>query len=124
MRNLCSLLPIAVVLIFWSASWSDAQNLTLSGPAPVNSVKPGAPIGEGIFTNLPFKFSLSTDVGYNDNVFTRHTDRIGSGYNDLSLDIGSHVSNQRGRLDGDLVLGLAYYWNRPGRSVDPNISLN
>jgi len=124
MRNLCSLLPIATVLIFWSASWSDAQNLTLSGPAAVNSVKPGAPIGEGIFTNLPFKFSLSADAGYNDNVFTRHTDRIGSGYNDLSLDIGSHVSNQRGRLDGDLALGFEYYWNVPGTTAYPNISLN
>src|SRR5271165_3239769 len=114
MRNLSSHLPIVAVLIFWSASWSNAQSLTLSGPAAVNSVKPGAPIGEGIFTNLPFKFSLSTDVGYNDNVFTRHTDRIGSGYNDLSLDIGSHVSNQRGRLDGDLALGFEYYWHVPG----------
>jgi Putative beta-barrel porin 2 len=124
MRILCSHLPIAAVLIFWSASWSDAQSLTLSGPAAVNSVKPGAPVGEGIFTNLPFKASLSTDVGYDDNVFTSHTDRIGSGYNDLSLDIGSHVGNQRGRLDADLALGFEYYWDVPGTSVYPNISLN
>jgi len=124
MRNLCSHLPITAVLIFGSASWSDAQSLTLSGPAAVNSVKPGAPISEGIFTNLPFKFSLSTDVGYDDNVFTRHTDRIGSGYNDLSLDIGSHVSSQRARLDADLALAYEYYWNVPGPSAYPNISLN
>jgi Putative beta-barrel porin 2 len=124
MRNPCSHLPIAAVLIFSSASWSYAQSLTLTGPAATNSVKPAAPIGEGIFTNLPFKTSLSTDVGYDDNVFTSHTHRIGSGYNDLSFDIGSHIGNQRSSLDGDLVLGLAYYWNRPGRSVDPNISLN
>ena len=124
MRNLCSHLPIVAVLIFWSAPWSDAQSLTLSGPAAVNSVKPGAPIGEGIFTNLPFKASLSTDVGYDDNVFTSHTDRIGSGYNDLSFDIGSHVGNQRGRLDADLALGLQYYWNVPGPAAYPNISLN
>jgi capsular polysaccharide biosynthesis protein len=107
-----------------SGSWSSAQNLPLTGPAPINSVNPAAPVGEGIFTNLPFKTSLSADVGYDDNVFTSHTDRIGSGYNDLSLDIGSHVANQRSRLEGDLTLGFAYYWNRPGRSVDPNISLN
>jgi hypothetical protein len=124
MRNLCSHLPIAVVLIFWSASWSDAQSLTLSGPAAVNSVKPGAPIGEGIFTNLPFKASFSANVGYDDNVFTSHTDPIASGYNDLSLDIGSHVGNQRGRLDADLALGFEYYWDVPGTSVYPNISLN
>jgi len=124
MRNLWSHLPIAAVLIFSSASRSDPQSLMINSPAALNSLTPGTPMGEGIFTNLPFKISLSADVGYDDNVFTSHSDRIGSGYNDLSLDIGSHVSNQRGRLDGDLVLGLAYYWNRPGRSVDPNISLN
>jgi hypothetical protein len=124
MRNRCSHLRIAAILIFSSACWSDAQSLTLTGPATTNSVKPGAPIGEGIFTNLPFKTSLSADVGYDDNVFTSHTDRIGSGYNHLSLDIGSQISSQRLRLDGDLSLGLEYYWNRPGRSVDPDISLN
>ena len=57
MRNLCSYLPIAAGLIFSSASWSYAQSLTLAGPAAVNSVKPGTPIGEGVFTNLPFKTS-------------------------------------------------------------------
>ena len=124
MRNLCSYLPIAAGLIFSSASWSDAQSLTLAGPAAVNSVKPGTPIGEGVFTNLPFKISASADVGYDDNVFTSHRDRIGSGYNDLSLDIASHVGNQRGRLDGDLALGFEYYWDATGTSVDPNISLN
>jgi len=124
MRNLCSYLPIAVVLIFSLSSWSDAQSPTLTGPATNNSVKPAAPIGEGVFTNLPFKTSLSADFGYDDNVFTSHSDRIGSAYNDLSFDLGSHIGNQRSQLDGDLVLGLAYYWNRPGSSVDPNISLN
>ena len=117
-------MPIAAVFILSSASWLYAQSLTLTGPAATDSVKPGAPIGEGIFTNLPFKTSLSADVGYDDNVFTSHTDRIGSGYDDLNLNIGSHIGNQRSRLDGDLALGFAYYWNRPGRSVDPNISLN
>jgi hypothetical protein len=124
MRNFCSHLPIAAILIFSSAAWLDAQSLTLTGPAAINSVKPGAPVGEGIFTNLPFKISLSADVGYDDNVFTSHSDRIGSGYNDLSLDIGSHISNQRGRLDGDLALGFEYYWDVPGPAGYPNISLN
>ena len=98
--------------------------LTLAGPAAVNSVKPGKPIGEGVFTNLPFKISASLNAGYDDNVFTSHTDRIGSGYNDLSLDIASHVGNQRGRLDADLALGFEYYWDIPGTSIYPNISLN
>jgi hypothetical protein len=124
MRNLCDCLPFVAVLVFSSACWSYAQSLTLTGPAANNSVKPPAPIGEGIFTNLPFKASFSADIGYDDNVFTSHANRISSGYNDLSLDIGSHIGNQRSRLDGILVLGFAYYWNRPGRSVDPNISLN
>jgi Putative beta-barrel porin 2 len=124
MRNLRSHLPIAAVLVFCSASWLDAQILTLPGPAAINSVRPGAPIGEGIFTNLPFKASLSADAGYDDNVFSSHSDRIGSGYNDLSLDIGSHIGNERGRLDGDIALGFLYYWYVPGTSLYPNISLN
>jgi hypothetical protein len=80
MRNLCCRLSIVAVLIFSSASWSDAQRLTLTGPATTNSVKPAAPVGEGIFTNLPFKASLSADIGYDDNVFTSHSNRISSGY--------------------------------------------
>jgi hypothetical protein len=124
MTRFCSPLWFVAAAIFSSGSWSSAQNLTVTGPAPINSVQPATPVGEGFFTNLPFKAALSTDIGYDDNVFTSHTDRIGSGYNDLSLDIGSHIAGQRSRLDGDLLLGFAYYWNRPGRSVDPNIALN
>jgi hypothetical protein len=124
MRNFRGHLSIAAVLIFSSTTWSDAQILTLAGPAAINSVQPGAPIGEGIFTNSPFKISLSTDVGYNNNVFTTHADPIGSAYNDLNLGIASHVGNQRARLDADLALGFAYYWDVPGRPVEPNDFLN
>jgi hypothetical protein len=115
--------PIAAILIF-SASWSDAQILTPAGPAAINSVQPGSPVGEGIFSNSPVKISLSSDVGYDNNVFTTHADPIGSAYNNLSLNIASHVGNQRARLDGDLALGFAYYWDTPGRPVEPNNSLN
>jgi Putative beta-barrel porin 2 len=116
-------LCIVAALIFSLGSWSYAQTLSLNGPAAVNSVKP-APVSEGIFTNLPFKLSISADAGYDDNVFTTHSDRIGSGYNDFSLDVGSHVGNQRSRLDADLALGFEYYWDVPGRSLEPNITLN
>ena len=111
-------LCVVAALIFSLESWSYAQTLSLNGPAAVNSVKP-APVSEGIFTNLPFKLSISADAGYDDNVFTTHSDRIGSGYNDFSLDVGSHVGNQRSRLDGDLALGFEYYWDVPGRSLEP-----
>jgi hypothetical protein len=114
---------IAAALIFSLGSWSQGQNLALTGPPTINSVEP-APIGEGIFTNLPFKLSISADAGYDDNVFTTHSDRISSGYNDLSLDIGSHIGNQRSRLDGDVALGFEYFWDVPGRSLEPNIALN
>jgi hypothetical protein len=50
MRNLRSHWPIAAVLVCWPASWLDAQILTLPGPAAINSVRPGAPIGEEIFS--------------------------------------------------------------------------
>ena len=124
LTRFCSPVWFVAAAILLSGSWSSAQNSTLTSPAPINSVEPGRPIGEGVFTNLPFKASLSTDIGYDDNVFTSHTDRIGSTYNDVSLDVGSHIAGQRSRLDGDLVLGLTYYWNRPGQSIDPNIALN
>ena len=124
LTRFCSPLWFVAAAILLFGPGSSAQNLTLTSPAPINSVNPRTPIGEGIFTNLPFKASLSTDIGYDDNVFTSHTDRIGSAYNDVSLDVGSHIAGQRSRLDGDLVLGLTYYWNRPGQSVDPNIALN
>ena len=85
--------------------------------------RPSPNIGEGTFANLPFQVGLFTSIGYDDNVFLQHSDRRGSGITEAAIDLSSHIGNQRTMFDLDLSPGIDYYWDRPGRSVDPNIRL-
>jgi len=104
---------------------SRAQDLGLTLPGSLTLFRPLAgPSGEGIFTAPPFSASLFGSVGYDDNIFTSHDHRLGSGLDSLSLDLASHIGTERTRLNADLRLGLIAYWNRPGQAVDPDLSLD
>jgi hypothetical protein len=116
---------LLVVFFAGSASWLDAQTTGyVASPSNFPLFRPSTDLGEGIYTNLPFQLSLYTAIGYDDNVFAQHSDRTGSGFTQVSLNLASHISNERTRLDADLGLGVDAYWSRPGRSIDPNVNLN
>jgi Putative beta-barrel porin 2 len=116
---------LPVVLALGSSSFLNAQNVGYSAsPANFPLFRPSTDLGEGIYTNLPLRISIFTAVGYDDNIFAQHSDRKGSGFTEASLGIASHIGNERTRLDANLGTGLDFYWDRSGRSVDPNISLN
>ena len=85
--------------------------------------RPSPNVGEGAFVNLPLRIGLFTSIGYDDNIFLQHNDRRGSGITEAAVDLSSHIGNQRTMFDMDLSPGIDYYWDRPGRSVDPNIRL-
>jgi hypothetical protein len=117
---------IAICLIFVTFPQAKAQeNIALSHPGSLTLFRPFTNNDdEGVFTNLPLRLSVLASVGYDDNVFTTHDHTKGSGFDELSLGIGSHIGNQRTRFDADLSLGMIYYWSRPGNKIDPDISLN
>ena len=85
--------------------------------------RPSPNIGEGNFANLPFQVGIFTSIGYDDNVFFQHSDRRGSGITEAAIDLSSHIGSPRTMLDLDLSPGFDYYWDRPGRSVDPDVRL-
>src|ERR1700730_50835 len=126
MTTLRILFLIAICLIFVTFPQAKAQeNIALSHPGSLTLFRPFTNNDdEGVFTNLPLRLSVLASVGYDDNVFTTHDHTRGSGFDGLSLGIGSHIGNQRTRFDADLSLGMVYYWSRPGNKIDPDISLN
>jgi Putative beta-barrel porin 2 len=116
---------ILVLLLLAPSTLLHAQNTGyLPTPASFPLFRPSTDLGEGFYTNLPLRLSVFTAVGYDDNIFAQHSDRKGSGFTEASLIVGSHIGNQRTRLDAELSTGLDFYWDRAGRSIDPNISLN
>ena len=127
MRRL--VLPI-VCLAVGSIFPVAAETLPMSASAPVIST-PIVPLfrsttgaDEGVFTTLPFQLSLYTAVGYDDNVFSSHSDRIGSGFTTFAVNLASHIGNERTRFDFGASLGFDYYWDKPGKSITPDLGLN
>jgi hypothetical protein len=116
---------LLITVIFGSCTLLNAENTNYSAsPSNFPLFRPSTDLGEGVYTNLPLQISVFTAIGYDDNVFAQHTDRKGSGFTEASLNIATHIGNERTKLDAILGTGLDFYWDRPGRSVDPNISLN
>ncbi|MBV9672504.1 MAG: outer membrane beta-barrel protein [Verrucomicrobia bacterium] len=102
----------------------SAQNSVLTNPGTVSLFRPFGGLNEGAFTNLPFNLSLTGLIGYDDNVLTSHSDRVGSGYDSAGLVIQSHIGAERTRLDVSGNAGFNYYWERPGTKIDPNLYLS
>ena len=117
---------IGISLLLSMIPFAQAQeNVALTRPAILTLFRPFTSTDDnGNFVRLPFTLSLNSTVGYDDNVSTTHSNQIESGFNGLSLAIGSHVGNQRTILDADVSFGIIYYWDRPGRKYDPDMSLN
>jgi Putative beta-barrel porin 2 len=111
---------IFTALIF-GAFAAHAQELEPALPGRLTLFRPLTGVYEGFVTDFPLRTSVSTSIGYDDNVLTSHDHRIGSGYDYAGLEIASRIGAERTRLTGDLQLGLIGYWNRPGRVIDPDI---
>ena len=102
-----------------------AQNLAVSLPGSATLFRPQADVlQEGNFTSLPFRASIYGNIGYDDNVYDSHDNRRGSGFNSLGVNLGSQIANPRTRLDALLSAGFVAYWDRPGHTIAPDITLN
>jgi hypothetical protein len=133
MRNFDRLLVISAVFLLGITVAGHGQNLGASLPGSATLFRPQSDVvpdeattytGLPFFTGLPFRVSVYGNIGYDDNVFDTHSDRQGSGFNSLGLNIGSHIANPRTRLDALLSAGFIAYWNRSSHPIAPDISLN
>jgi hypothetical protein len=114
-----------LVLVLSSTSLLNAQGTVyLPSPANLPVFRPSADLDQAVYRVLPFEVSAFTAIAYDDNVFAQHSDRIGSGFIEAALNIGSHIGNERTKLDANLGFGADLYWERPGRLADPDIGFN
>jgi len=123
MSNFGKLFIVWTILVLF-AERSHAQGIAVTRPSSSTLFRPYSDVVEGTFTSLPFQISAYGSIGYDDNVFTSHENRQGSGFDALGLDLATHIGNARTQLDADLQAGFIDYWDRPGGSVDPDIALN
>jgi hypothetical protein len=124
MQTFCRpLLPVILALSLSTLSNAQTTGYIVT-PSNFPLFSPSRDLGEGVYTDVPLRVSLFTGIGYDDNIFAEHSDRRGSGYTQASINVASHIGTHRTRLDANLGLGLDYYWDRPGQSIDPNINLN
>jgi hypothetical protein len=70
------------------------------------------------FTNKPFRFTVSVREGYDDNVLTSRTNRIGSFFTNFAAGVNYSFGSPRLKLSTNLTGGLTYYYRRPGNKVD------
>lgn len=82
--------------------------------------------GDARFQGLPFRASVDVRQGYDDNVFTTRTNRVGSAYTSVNPMIQYSMGTPRTSLSMNLGMAVTYYWDRPGRDWDytPSLSLN
>ena len=85
----------------------------------VPTLNPGA----GNFESRPYHFTLSLNTGYDDNVYTSHSNKQGSAFTSASVGASLKLSNGRTSLEAALSAGGSYYWDR-NDSFDPDISFN
>ena len=85
----------------------------------VPTLNPGA----GNFESRPYHFTFSLNMGYDDNVYTTHSDKQGSAFTSGSIGASVKLSNGRTSLEAALSAGGSYYWDR-NDSFDPDVSLN
>jgi hypothetical protein len=76
-----------------------------------------------LFPQLPFRWSGTIDLGYDDNVSTT-AGGGGSAFTQTNLTVAKDLRTARTKLSIELGIGVVYYFHRiNGRSTDPNGSL-
>src|ERR1700759_100873 len=111
--------PFALFITFiCGACMSQAQELEPALPGRLTLFRPLTGAYEGYNEDFPLRASVSATVGYDDNVLTSQSDRIGSGYDYGGVEIASRIGAERTRLTGDLQLGALAYWNSPAPAIE------
>ena len=83
------------------------------GSAPI-SLTPGS----GRFAKDPYNFTLNLAQGYDSNIFTTHSNQVGSPTTTGALGFQMQSAAPRTIFTLDATLGSTYYWHRPGESAE------
>ncbi len=75
----------------------------------------------GIFARKPFRITVSLREGYDDNVLSSNSDRIGSFYTNMGASIDYSFGSPRLQLSTNLAGGVTWYYNNPEDDVQFNI---
>lgn len=117
---------------------SQAAILTLSGsaaavpPEASGFLLPGGmgytPLnftpGQGSFDRPPVSWSTTLRQGYDDNIYSSHTNEKGSAITSLSQDVDILFMQSRFALSTQASVGGQYYWSRDTDKFSPIGSLN
>ena len=79
----------------------------------------GDNLGVGIFSNIPFRVTVTVRGGYDDNIFTSSVNPQGSPFMNGSIGLSYDFGSPRTRLSLQTGGGLTYYLDRPGQK-DPD----
>jgi hypothetical protein len=79
--------------------------------------------GSGNFEKRPYRFTLSLNHGYDDNIYTTNDDKQGSFFTSASVGVSLALSDGRTSLRAALNAGGSYYYDRD-EEFDPDIALN
>jgi hypothetical protein len=98
------------------------------GPSDFSTDIGSRPVGEsnagmnplGFLAGSPLNFTAAVREGYDSNVFTTHTDPIGSFYTNAAAGVSYAFGGPRLQLSASLGGGTTYYYTRPGDKMDFN----
>lgn len=80
--------------------------------------------GTGNFSRSPFHVTVSVREGYDDNVYTTNTNRVGSFFTSGTVQVDYRFGSPRTQFDVQGIAGASYYYNRPfGQGYDINTAL-
>jgi hypothetical protein len=106
---------------------SGKEMMTSSGKEvmPEFGKESAANLPTGNFSRSPFHVSVAVREGYDDNVYTTHSDTVDSFFTNGSVTFDYDFDSPRTRLDLRAVGGLTYYYDHPfGQEYDVNTSLS
>lgn len=104
---------------FWNAGMPGEFGDNL-GDNAIEDSEGGAPLGLGIFSRKPFRFTFSVREGFDSNVYTTRYNPTRSWYTNFGAGISYEFGSPRLQLRTNLAGGLTYYYNRPGDPIDWN----
>lgn len=111
----CAARLLACAPLFVGFAVGTAQAGSTSGPTGGT---------EGGFARRPFTLTLDTRFGYDDNTLDETSDKHGSAFLNTDLSAAYATRDSRTTLAVSATTGYTYYFDRPGRSYDPNAGLN
>jgi hypothetical protein len=118
----------AISWICFNPGYLRGQDVSTTNTSTESKPVPAEDLGTGIFSKLPFQFSVNVRTGYDDNVNNAPTMEQGSPFTYGSAAITYEFGSPRTKLSLGVGGGLTYYWDNvrgdPTNSGNNNYDVN